>query len=87
MSEHEFLSSFRATCLKQDGVIIPNEAKLYAMLIESDALQADSALVDDERTCDFQIARHINDFQVRSVPLTFKEHRKNKGRTDLTLLL
>ena len=49
------------------------------MLIESDALQADSALVDDERTCDFQIARHINDFQVRSIPLTFKEHRKNKN--------
>ncbi len=54
----------RATCLKPDSIVIPHEAKLYAMLIESDSLQADSALVDDERTCDFQIARHINDFQV-----------------------
>ena len=66
-----YFSFFRATCLKQDGVIIPNEARLYAMLIESDALQADSALVDDERTCDFQIARHINDFQVSSIILIF----------------
>ncbi len=57
--------SCRATCLKPEGVVIPHEARVYAMLIESSALECDSFLTDDEKTCDFQIARHINDFRVR----------------------
>ena len=48
-----------------DGAVVPAVARVYAMLIESDSLHSDSAVVSDDHTLDLHIADSINLFQVR----------------------
>lgn len=52
------------TCLVPGGAVVPSMARVYAMLIESDSLHADSAVVSDDNTLDLHIADSINLFQM-----------------------
>ena len=50
--------------MKSSAIVIPSAVTVYGLLVESEELLSTSALIDDERTLGFQVAKHINEYQV-----------------------
>ena len=56
--------NFRATCLLPEAVIVPCKVIMYGIIVDSESLLAETALVTDENTLNFKVAEFINEYKV-----------------------
>lgn len=55
--------------------MVPWAATVYGMVVDSQALLNDSAVISDEHTLDLQIAQYMNDFQVCEMSIIRSFHK------------
>lgn len=55
---------FSYSSLSRNGIVIPQIVDIYAVLIESSQLLSMSRLTSSAQVLGYNIAEHINDFQV-----------------------
>ncbi|KAJ8298405.1 hypothetical protein KUTeg_024936 [Tegillarca granosa] len=60
----EDLALLRVNCLSGNGKILPGRVTVHGVCVESEELQRDSSVVNDDRTCGFEIAKYINKYQL-----------------------
>ncbi|KAK3100629.1 hypothetical protein FSP39_022782 [Pinctada imbricata] len=60
----EDIAVLRVTALEPGGYVMPGRVSIHGMCVQSEELLAESAVVGDERTLGYHVAKYINDFQM-----------------------
>ncbi|XP_071127161.1 protein arginine N-methyltransferase 9-like [Mytilus edulis] len=75
----EDIALLRVTSLTKEGRVLPGRVTIHGVCVESVDLQMDSAVINDEVTLGFTVAKFMNDFQMTThvdIDLLEFSHRK-----------